>query len=105
MSDGDAVGDGDVEDGIGAGENAADLFVGKPAGIGDLLRVDDEVVVGCVGEAADHEGGGERPRLGGEVADVINVQTGFLFDLATHGRLDGFTLVHVAGEAGVAPAG
>src|SRR5262245_36730976 len=54
--------------GMPAQEHGRDLLALEPAGVVEFGAVDDDLARACLGMAADHQRGGKRPRLRGEVA-------------------------------------
>ena len=54
-----------------------------------------------LGVAADHQRGGERPRLAGVIGDAADADAGFLVRLAPDRVLDRLAGLDEAGEAGV----
>ena len=99
-------------DGGGAGKKDAavvggrgELVTGDEARLNDLLTVGAGLVLagGQARPAAEHEGAGEGPGLGGDVLDLGHAQPGLLPHLAGHGGLDGLSGLDEAGHHRVAP--
>ena len=78
-------------------------FAGDPAGILELGRVAVDLARERLAAAAEHQAGGERPGLGGEVVDLADRHARLLPDLAAHGGLDELAGLHEAGEQRVHP--
>ena len=73
------------------GEPAPQLVAPEPAGGGDLVLLDMDVLVGSLRRVGQHQARRERPRLAAGVAEVGGVQPDLLGDLADDGLLEHFT--------------
>src|SRR6185312_398558 len=85
--------------GMLAHQHQRDLVAVEPARALELGRIDLDVVIECLGVAADHQRHGERPGLRREVGDAPARDPGLFVHLAAHRLLDVLAGLHEPGEA------
>src|SRR6516225_9240618 len=81
-------------------EHRRQLVAVEPACVFEFFAVDDKGVRQSLGMAADHDRGGEWPRLGGEIAYPPAYNASLFPHLAPHRFFNRFARFGETGEAG-----
>src|SRR5271156_4827893 len=84
---------------VAAFEERDRLIAAEPASVLQLDAVDLEAPAFRFSKAADHQRGGERPWLRGEVLHRAAGDSGFLPDFAPDRSLDGFSWLDEPGQS------
>src|SRR5207249_14908 len=82
----------------------ADLLALEPARLGQLLRIDRDLLAQRLAQKPHHQARWERPGLAGEIADAADQDARFLVHLAAYPLFQRLARFHEAGEAGEAVA-
>src|SRR5262245_17767819 len=86
-----------------APQRSEDVVTLKPPDIRHLFVILVNLSGQRASMTADHQRGGERPRLGGVISYLAHLDTGLFLHFAAHGFLDGLALVHESRQCRVCP--